>query len=251
MSHELRTPLNAIIGYAQLLGMGIGDAAKLEEYPQRIALSARHLLQLIEEILVYSRVEAGREALHIEDVALADLLDEVAAIIEPLAVAKGLAFSVDAADRDVVLHTDPRKVRQILLNLTGNAVKFTDRGGIVFHSRAADERIIFEIRDTGIGIEAADVERIWEPFWQVENVNSRRAGGTGLGLAVTRQLARLLGGDVDVESEPGRGSTFRVTLPLVADPDAVAPASGGAAPDAAHDSDAGAPDRAPDDPFVE
>jgi two-component system, cell cycle sensor histidine kinase and response regulator CckA len=222
MSHELRTPLNAITGYTELLALHIGSPEKLAAYPERIALSARHLLQLIEEILTFSRIEAGREALHIEDVALADLLDEVAAIIEPLAGEKGLRFAIDAADRSVVLHTDGRKVRQILLNLTGNAVKFTDEGGITFHSRVADNRIIFEVRDTGIGIAPEDVAKIWEPFCQVEPVNARRAGGTGLGLTVTRQLARLLGGDVEVDSTPGKGSTFCVTLPLesaTAEPD--------------------------------
>jgi PAS domain S-box-containing protein len=216
MSHELRTPLNAMIGYAELLKMGvpepIGDASRAQV--ERIRLAAHHLLQLIEEILTFSRIEAGRERVEVEPVALKVLADEVCAIIEPLAVGRGLGFRVEVPDGDLVLWTDPRKVRQILLNLLGNAVKFTAEGEVRFHAAARGDRVLLEVRDTGIGIPPEEQEKIFEPFWQAETEMHSRVGGTGLGLPVTLRLVELLGGEMRVTSAPGEGSVFSVDLPL-------------------------------------
>jgi PAS domain S-box-containing protein len=216
MSHELRTPLNAMIGYAELLEMGVPDPVTSAQRAQveRIRLSAQHLLQLIEEILTFSRVEAGRERVDVEPVALSALAREVSAIIEPLAEKRSLAFRVDVPDQEVTLETDPRKVRQILLNLLGNAVKFTAAGEVSFRAGRQGGTVVMEVRDTGIGIAPEHLEKIFEPFWQAETEMHARVSGTGLGLPVTRQLVELLGGRMHVASEPGQGSLFRVELPV-------------------------------------
>ena len=220
MSHELRTPLNAMIGYAELLEMGvpdpISDASRAQV--ERIRLSAQHLLQLIEEILTFSRVEAGRERVEVEPVRLGDLADEVCAIIEPLAEKRGLDFLVSVPSEPVVLRTDPRKVRQVLLNLLGNAVKFTASGEVAFRAEARGEEVWLEVRDTGIGIAPEHLEKIFEPFWQAETEMHARVSGTGLGLPVTRQLVELLGGTLEVSSSPGQGSVFLVRLPMESAP---------------------------------
>ena len=215
MSHELRTPLNAVIGYTQLLADEVTGPLTVAQQVQlgRIRVSARHLLSLIEEILTLSRLEAGKESVVIERVSLDGIVNDAAAIVEPLAAAKGLAFRSSCVE-GVTLATDPGKLRQILVNLLSNAVKFTERGEVALTVALREGRVECEVRDTGIGIERAHLERIFEPFWQVDRAATRRAGGTGLGLGVSRRLARLLGGDITVESEPTRGSTFRVTLPL-------------------------------------
>lgn len=223
MSHELRTPLNAMIGYTSLLEQGIPTAipdAALE-YVRRVGLSAHHLLQLIEEILTFSRLEAGREVLAIETVGLAQLVSEVRAILEPLAREKGIGFHVQAPERRVAMRTDARKVRQILMNLLGNAIKFTATGEVEFTASADEDHVVFRVRDTGIGIAPENLARITEPFWQEQRGPTRGAEGTGLGLTITDRLTRLLGGRLDVESTPGQGSLFTVTLPI-----GVAPATG-------------------------
>ena len=215
MSHELRTPLNAVIGYTQLLADEVTGPLTVEQQVQlgRIRVSARHLLSLIEEILTLSRLEAGKETVVLDRVRLAGVVTDAAAIVEPLAVAKGLDFRI-ACD-DVALDTDAGKLRQILVNLLSNAVKFTDRGEVSLRAFVDGSCVACVVRDTGIGIEPAHLEHIFEPFWQVERAATRRAGGTGLGLGVSRRLARLLGGELRVvESTPGRGSSFRVDLPL-------------------------------------
>jgi PAS domain S-box-containing protein len=215
MSHELRTPLNAMIGYADLLIQGlpvaIPDAAL--NSVERISLSARHLLEIIEEILTYSRIEAGRESLSIEEVPLNQVMEEVAAIALPLALKKNLQFTPAAVDGDIVIRTDARKLRQILLNLVGNAFKFTERGSVSVHADVTDDQIAVAVTDTGIGIADDNLQRIFEPFWQVESQKSRRANGTGLGLTVTARLAEMMGGRVDVSSEVGVGSTFTLRIP--------------------------------------
>lgn len=219
MSHELRTPLTAIIGYEELLADGLfGPVSELQQrHLARIKLSAKHLLSLIDQILTLARVEAGREVLGLEDIGVGELVDWMAAIIEPLARAKGLAFAVHGLDAEAAtmhLHTDATKVRQILANLLGNAVKFTDRGQVALTVDGDDRTVTFRIRDTGIGIAPADLDRVFDAFWQVEQRPTRMVGGSGLGLSVSRRLARLLGGDVTVESVPKEGSTFILTLPI-------------------------------------
>ena len=216
MSHELRTPLNAVLGYAELLRLGVPDALPegALRYVERIGASARHLLQLIEEVLTFSRLEAGREAVAATDVDLRELLDEVRAIIEPLAAAKGLAFEIVADEPPVRLRTDPRKLRQILINLLGNAVKFTPAGRVELSVEPADGQVRFRVRDTGIGLSPAQQQHLFEPFWQADQSTRRAAEGTGLGLAVSQRLARLLGGEIEVRSTEGVGSSFTVRLPL-------------------------------------
>ena len=216
MSHELRTPLNATTGYADLLLEGIPEPipASARKQVGRIRLASQHLLTLIEEILTHSRVEAGRESVHIEAVQLEDLVREVCAVIQPLAAEKQLEFRGPGTGLSLTLWTDAGKLRQILVNLLGNAVKFTERGWVSLDIMAEGDGVQFLVRDTGIGIPSEDLERIWEPFRQLDSSNTRRAGGTGLGLSVSRQLARLLGGDITVESAPGDGSTFTLRLPL-------------------------------------
>jgi signal transduction histidine kinase len=143
------------------------------------------------------------------------VLDEAHTIVWPLARLKGLRFTVTPPRDPQTIVTDRSKLRQILVNLLSNAIKFTERGEVALVAKADGDAICFEVHDTGIGIAREDIERIFDPFWQVEQTHSRRAGGTGLGLSVTRALARLLGGDVTVESQPGGGSRFEVRLPRV------------------------------------
>jgi signal transduction histidine kinase/CHASE3 domain sensor protein len=214
MSHELRTPLNAIIGYQSLLKEGIDGPLNESQLNQlkRIRASADHLLALIDEVLTFSRVEAGKEVVRREEISLRSIVDEALAMITPLAEVKGLTLRADGGD--VGLFTDGGKVRQILLNLLSNAVKFTDSGEIVVRSHSDAERVMVSVIDTGIGIATENLERIFDPFWQVEQRSTRKVGGTGLGLSVSRTLARLVGGDIRAESELGKGSSFTLTLPI-------------------------------------
>jgi signal transduction histidine kinase len=220
MSHELRTPLNAMIGYSDLLLDGIPETVSepVAASVERIGLSARHLLGLIEEILTYTRVEAGRERVDRAPTDLKRLLDEAAAVAEPLAARKGVDFRVVSPPSAVVVATDVRKVRQILLHLVGNAVKFTEEGSVTLELQASDEVAVFQVADTGQGIAPQHMEDIFEPFFQVETRHSRRVSGTGLGLSVSRRLARLLGGELLAESKPGEGSTFELRLPTTPAP---------------------------------
>lgn len=215
MSHELRTPLTAVIGYADLLDAEITGPLTEAQRAQltHIIASARELLGLIDDILTYSRVEAGREPVRPERVDAAGVAREVARIAGPLARDKSLEFHTETPESPVPIETDPRKLRQILLGVLSNAVKFTDRGAIDLDVSADEEAVEFRIRDTGVGIAPDDLERIFDPFWQVEQAKTRRVGGAGLGLSMVRRLARLLGGDITVRSEPRRGSTFTIELP--------------------------------------
>ena len=170
MSHELRTPLNAIMGYTQLLSMGVPEPlpAATSAQVQRIESASRHLLSIIDEILTFSRLEAGHEDVHVEDVDLAAVVDEVTAVIQPLAAARGLDFHVDLPPGAPVVRTDPRKVRQMLVNLLGNAVKFTERGSIRLQIVSDTTQLLLRVRDTGVGIPADQFEKIFEPFHQLD-----------------------------------------------------------------------------------
>jgi PAS domain S-box-containing protein len=214
MSHELRTPLNAIIGYEALLEEGITGPLNESQLAQltRIKASADHLLQLIDEILTFSRLEAEKEVVQRDDAELRSTVEQAINMVRPMAAAKGLSVRADVVDARVF--TDAGKVRQILVNLLTNAVKFTDKGEITVRARVTGDKAEISIADTGIGIAAENLDRIFEPFLQVEQSSTRRAGGTGLGLSVSRSLARLLGGDVSVESKLGEGSTFTLTIPV-------------------------------------
>jgi PAS domain S-box-containing protein len=215
VSHELRTPLNAIAGYADLLAGGIaGGLNDLQaRHVDRIKVGANHLAHLIDEVLTYARVETGRDAVQLEPTDVAAVAREAVVVLEPDASEKGLALDVQAPDAGVALTTDPGKVRQIVVNLLSNAVKYTEAGSIRVAVRPVDGGVEIEVADTGIGIPPEALDRIFEPFWQAEAPNTRTVGGTGLGLSVSRRLARLLQGDIAVVSEVGAGSTFTVRIP--------------------------------------
>lgn len=215
MSHELRTPLAAIIGYADLLAAGVdGPLAEVQrEHVNRMKAGAWYLVSIIDEILTFSRVEAGREIVDLESADLREIVVECADLMRPKAAEKSVDLRIATPDQPVLLKTDPGKIRQILLNLLGNALKFTDRGFVEITLTAGGDGIRLCVRDTGTGIPADKLETIFEPFVQVDQSNTRTKGGTGLGLAVSRGLAQLLGGTVEVvASEPNAGSTFELFL---------------------------------------
>jgi signal transduction histidine kinase/AmiR/NasT family two-component response regulator len=219
MSHELRTPLNAVLGYAQLLTMDGGLSARQARGLDTIRKSGEHLLDLINDILDLARIEAGRTELNPEPLRLADFLQSVVNLMRVKADEKRLAFGFEASPGlpDTVL-ADERRLRQVLLNLLGNAIKFTDNGTVTLGASAEPEEagqvlLRLDVEDTGVGMQPEDIERIFKPFEQVGDVQ-RRSVGTGLGLSITRALVTEMGGQVQVSSEPGRGSRFRVELPL-------------------------------------
>jgi signal transduction histidine kinase len=211
MSHELRTPANVVLGYSDLLSDGAGGAlpAKAVEMIGRIAHSARHLRELVDDILDLTRLETGLVALALEEQSLAVLLRETLEWLEPQASAKGIAIRFEEADVPPV-RTDPTRVRQILLNLLSNAVRFTEHGSITLAlEMASPDTVAIRVSDTGIGMTADELERVFDEFFQA----GAHKGGTGLGLAISRRLARLLGGDLRAESARGEGSAFTLILP--------------------------------------
>jgi signal transduction histidine kinase len=221
ISHDLRTPMNAVIGYTQLIADEIyGPITPLQrEHLERISASGKHLLGLVEQILSHARIEASEETVDLGDVELTVLLEQSLALVRPLAEQTGRHIRTEGALQPLRLRTDPGKVRQILVNLLGNALKFSDDGDVVLTTRidgaGAGLRLSFAVSDTGMGLAPEHIDRIFEPFWRVDSALVREHEGTGLGLSVARQLARLLGGDVVVgASELGRGSTFVFSLPV-------------------------------------
>ncbi len=214
MSHELRTPLSAIIGYQELLSEEISGPINDAQRQQldRIQASATHLRDLINQILSLSRIEAGKEDIHWEDIDVAKLAHEVVTLMQPEVEGRGLALDVRLLD-ETRIETDPGKVRQILLNLLSNAVKFTPEGTITVGVESDEETVRVYVEDTGVGIAEADAERIFDVFTQVDQSMTRSVGGSGLGLAVSRRLARLLDGHLEVDSTPGQGSRFTLRLP--------------------------------------
>ncbi|HMG94675.1 MAG TPA: HAMP domain-containing sensor histidine kinase, partial [Gemmatimonadaceae bacterium] len=218
MSHELRTPLTAIMGYEELLSDGItGPVTELQRQQLgRINASARHLLGLIDEILTFARVDIGRERVRWESMSVNHTLTDAASLVQPMAADKKLRFVVDLLDEDQAIQTDSTKLRQMLVNLLSNGIKFTDNGEVRLGCAVNASTLEVRIADTGVGIAAANIEDVFEPFWQAEQTATRKTGGTGLGLSVTRKLARLLGGDVTVASRMGAGTTFLLTIPMKA-----------------------------------
>ncbi|HET7458755.1 MAG TPA: ATP-binding protein [Gemmatimonadaceae bacterium] len=221
ISHELRTPMNAVIGYTELLADEIfGPVTAIQkDHLGRVRASGRHLMELIEELLGYARIEAGAEVVRVESVLLADVVEQSLVLVRPLATKKGLRVRVEGPSEPIEIISDARKLRQVLVNLLANAVKFTDEGDVVLVLRVegvdADVRVVFEVTDSGRGIAVADQEHVFDPFWQADPTATHGIGSSGLGLSVARQLARLLGGDVTLaRSAPGKGSTFVVTLPI-------------------------------------
>jgi PAS domain S-box-containing protein len=221
MSHELRTPLNAILGYAELMLLGVPARLPAEslEQVERVQLAARHLLQMIDEILTLSRVEAGEESLTAEPYEFCNFLYETVALIEPQARSKKLDLRCETSHDELHVVMDGRKVRQILLNLLSNAVKFTAEGSVAMRAWAEGRDIVVTVQDTGDGIADEHIERIFDQFWQVERGHSRRKDGVGLGLHVARRLAHLMAGDITVRSVPGDGTQFELRLPGIVQDD--------------------------------
>ena len=217
MSHELRTPLNAIGGYAELLTMGVHGPVTEEQARdlERITASQRHLLSVINDILNYSRVEAGQVAYDSEPVPLGEALSGVSEMVQPQALARGVQLRTRFGAEPVVARADRTKTEQIMLNLLSNAVKFTPEGGrIEAACFVRDGRAVCTVSDTGVGIPADYLDSVFEPFVQLGRSLTSGHEGTGLGLAISRDLARGMGGDLTAKSEMGVGSTFTLTLPL-------------------------------------
>ena len=227
MSHELRTPLNAVIGYSEILEEDLSSGSGQIDDARRIQSAARHLLGLISQVLDMSKIEAGRMELYPEDTDLAALAEETAGAVRNMAAANGNRVDLVLAPDLGRARVDPLKLRQCLLNLAANACKFTENGAILIAGRReVDDRgakVVFSVTDTGIGISPEQAAKLFQPFVQVDGSSKRRHGGAGLGLAITRQLAALMDGDVTLTSTPGRGSTFTLSLrPSAASPVALA-----------------------------
>jgi signal transduction histidine kinase len=217
MSHEIRTPMNAIIGFSEVLEEE-PLTAQQKEYVKMILDSGRHLLELINDILDFSKIEAGRMKAETVECDIGALLANIESLMNPSAKQKRLEFKIDCAEDvpDAII-TDPAKLRQCIINLVSNAIKFTEQGYVKLTVRrtAKDNKpfVEFEVADTGIGIPADKLGTIFESFTQADGSTTRKYGGTGLGLAITKQLADLMGGNMTFESEAGKGSTFRLVIP--------------------------------------
>lgn len=221
VSHEFRTPLNSIIGFSSLLAEGVLGpmAPQQREKVEIVNRSGQHLLSLINDVLDLERVAAGRVEIHLGRFSPTELVHEVMDTVAPLAQGKGLELRVATAADVPDIESDHAKARQIMLNLLGNAIKFTDEGRIEV-SVARDERtdsVSFSVADTGPGIVERDQERIFERFTQIQEHGRIKPAGTGLGLAISREYAELLGGTLELVSSPGAGSTFTLRLPLAND----------------------------------
>ncbi len=222
MSHELRTPMTAVIGTAELLqqeALSAGQAQKVG----RIATASNNLLSLLNDLLDFAKLEAQQMGMDSIAYSVGHVLAEVGDLFAPLAAEKGLSVRIENAVTEDAVMGDPARLRQILQNLVGNAIKFTEAGEVSIAARqtgiaAGRGTLIIEVRDTGIGIDSTDQARLFHPFVQSENVRTRRYGGTGLGLAISRRIANLMRGELTVSSELGKGSTFRLSAPVVLAP---------------------------------
>jgi len=216
MSHELRTPLTALAGYGELLAdQVIGPMSEPQlDILERMRSVTNHLSAMIEEILAFTSLEEGRETVRPTEFLAEDLVRSALAAVEPMAEQKRIVLHLKLGSSSVRMTSDIDKARQILVNLLGNAIKFTDAGSVTVSLRKAPTSLRLEVQDTGIGIAAEDLPRLFRPFAQVDTGLTRRHGGTGLGLYISRRLATLLGGHIEVASELGVGSTFSVVLPL-------------------------------------
>ena len=215
MSHELRTPLNAILGYTEMMADGLygelGEKAK--GVLERVQANGRHLLGLINDVLDLSKIEAGQLKLSIDDYSVPAVVQQVVSATESLARNKSLALTSSIADAMPAGRGDERRLTQVLLNLVGNAIKFTDKGSVSIRAAAANGQFEIAVVDTGPGIKPEDRARIFEEFQQVDDTNTRKKGGTGLGLAISRRIVEMHGGRIEVDSTVGQGSTFRVIIP--------------------------------------
>ena len=226
MSHELRTPLNAIIGVSEMLRED-AEAAKQDLEPlDRVLGAGRHLLALINDILDLSKIEAGRMELQLEHFALTPLIDNVVKTIEPLAAKNGNQIAVHCDAAIGTLHADQMRLRQALLNLMSNANKFTEKGTITIAARQGQENgrdwITIAVADTGIGMTPEQMGKLFQEFCQADASTMRKYGGTGLGLAISKRFCQMMGGDITVESQPSRGSTFTIRLPRIVEEAVVA-----------------------------
>jgi signal transduction histidine kinase len=216
MSHELRTPLNAILGYTELILDSIyGEpSGKMRTVLERLQANGKHLLGLINDVLDLSKIEAGQLVLSLDDYSLGDVVHGVVSAVEPLAAEKRLVFKAEVAPDLPIGHGDGRRLSQVLLNLVGNAIKFTDKGEVAIKASATNGAFTVSVCDTGPGIAGADQAKIFEEFQQADSSITRKKGGTGLGLSIARRIIEMHGGRIWVESEPGKGSTFYFTLPV-------------------------------------
>jgi len=216
MSHELRTPLNAILGYSELMADGAyGEPSeKMLGILKRLEANGKHLLGLINDVLDLSKIEAGQLVLELSDYSVQDIAQTVRSTLEPLAADKKLAFKLELAPELPAGHGDGRRLTQVLINLVGNAIKFTDAGEVAIKAEANNSSFYVSVRDTGPGISAADQARLFQEFQQADNAITKKKGGTGLGLAISKRIIEMHGGKIWVESEVGQGSTFSFTLPV-------------------------------------
>ena len=216
MSHELRTPLNAILGYTELMADGIyGELPeKTMGVLKRLESNGRHLLGLINDVLDLSKIEAGQLVLDLSDYSFEDIAQTVRSTLEPLASDKKLVFKVEVAPKMPAGHGDGRRLTQVVINLVGNAIKFTDAGEVVIKATATDGSFHLSVRDTGPGISAADQAKLFQEFQQADNAITRKKGGTGLGLAISKRIVEMHGGKIWLESQVGQGSTFSFTVPV-------------------------------------
>jgi signal transduction histidine kinase len=215
MSHELRTPLNAILGYTELILDSIyGEMPqKARDVLDRVQRNGRHLLGLINDVLDLSKIEAGQLSLSLADYSLKDVVHGVYSAVEPLALEKKIALRIEVPSDLPPGRGDERRLTQVLLNLVGNAIKFTDNGEVVIRATASNGLFNLSVRDTGPGISEADQTKLFQEFQQVDNSITRKKGGTGLGLAISKRIIEMHGGRIWVESREGQGSTFSFTLP--------------------------------------
>ena len=216
MSHELRTPLNAILGYTELIADGIYGTPpeKMQTVLKRVESNGRHLLGLINAVLDLSKIEAGQFTLDLADYSLQNVTQTVYNAIESLALDKKLTFKTELQSGLPSGHGDERRLTQVLLNLVGNAIKFTDAGEVVIRAEASDGTFNLAVRDTGPGIAAADQAKLFQEFQQADNSMTRKKEGTGLGLAISKRIIEMHGGRIWIESQIGQGSTFFVTVPV-------------------------------------
>src|SRR5262249_24579013 len=208
MSHELRTPLNAILGYTELILDSIyGEMPeKARAVLERLQANGKHLLGLINDVLDLSKIEAGQLVLSLDDYSLSDVVHGVVSAVEPLAAEKRLAFKAEVAPDLPTGHGDGRRLSQVLLNLVGNAIKFTDKGEVAIRAEAVNGAFTVAVCDTGPGIDAADQAKIFEEFQQADSSTTRKKGGTGLGLSIAKRIIEMHGGRIWIKSEPGKGS---------------------------------------------
>jgi signal transduction histidine kinase len=216
MSHELRTPMNAVLGYTDLILDNIfGDVPEaIRDTLERVKANGHHLLRLINDVLDLSKIEAGQLTLSLGDYSMGEVVHAVVSAVESLAAEKKLALKATVPADLPPARGDEGRITQVLLNLTGNAIKFTDEGEVSIEARTSDGAFVISVSDTGPGISEADQQTIFEEFRQADSSSTRKKGGTGLGLSISRRIVELHGGRLWVESTPGHGSTFSFTLPI-------------------------------------